>query len=215
MVRYGTGTINWNKGELDKIDRQTQKLLNMHRSLHSHSSVDRLYLPRAQGGRGLLSVEDCVELERSNLFDYAANNNKRLLKAATEELQLRTNIDGKNEERKNERHAAWKEKALHGQFLRKKEGMQDQRRWQWLKPGELKRETESLICTAQEQALRTNAIKNGCDHQDMSPLCRLCKEKVESVTHIVSLCSVLAGNQYRKRRNKRGKKSTLDPVQEI
>ena len=37
--------------------------------------------------------------------------------------------------------------------------MQDQRRWPWLKPGELERETESLKCTAQEQALRTNAVK--------------------------------------------------------
>ena len=72
--------------------------MNIHRGLHPRSSFDRLYLPRAQGGRGLLSVKDCVELERSNLFDYAANNNERLLKAATEELQLRTNIDAKNKE---------------------------------------------------------------------------------------------------------------------
>ena len=168
----------------------------MHRVLHPRSSVDSLYIPRTQGSRRLPSVKDCTEMERSNLFDYAANNNERLLKAATEELQLRTNIDGKNEEqRKNERHAAWKEKALHGQFLRKTERMQVQRRWQWLKVGELKQETESFICTAQEQALGTNAIKNGIDHQDVSPLCRLCKEKVESITHIVSSCSVLAGNQ--------------------
>ena len=56
----------------------------MHRGLHPRSSVDRLYIPRAQVGRGLLSVKDCVELERSNLFDYAANNNERLLKAETD-----------------------------------------------------------------------------------------------------------------------------------
>ena len=99
-------------------------------------------------------------MERSNLFDYAANNREELLKTETEELQRRTKIDGKNEEeRESERQVAWKVKALHGQFLRETEGMQDQRKWQWLKGGELKRETESLICTAQEQALRTNAIK--------------------------------------------------------
>ena len=46
-VQYGAGIINWNKGELDKIDRQTQKLLNMHRGLHPRSSYDRLFLPRA------------------------------------------------------------------------------------------------------------------------------------------------------------------------
>ena len=78
-----------------------------------------MYLPRAHGGRGLLSVKDCVELERSNLFDYEANNNERLIKAATEELQLNIQIDWKNkEERENERQAAWKEKALHDQFPR-------------------------------------------------------------------------------------------------
>ena len=50
--------------------------------------------------------KDCIELEH-NLFDYAANSNGRLLKAATDELQLRTKIDWKNkEERKNERQAA-------------------------------------------------------------------------------------------------------------
>ena len=129
-VQYGAGINNWNKRELDKSDRQMQKMLNLHRGLHPCSSVGRLYIPRAQGGRGLLSVKDCVELERSNLFDYAANNNERLVKAATEELQLRTKIDGKNkEEQENKSQAAWKEKkALHGQFLIAVEGMQDQRR---------------------------------------------------------------------------------------
>ena len=110
------------------------------------------------------------------------------------------------EERENERQAAWKKKALHGKFLRETEGMKDQRRWQWLKTGELKQETESLICAAQEQALRANAIKSGIDHQGVYPLCRLCKEKVESVTHIGSSCSVLAGKQYTKRHYKLGKK---------
>ena len=77
-----------------------------------------MYLPIAHGGRGLLSVKDCVELERSNLFDYEGNNNERLIKAAIEELQLSIQIDWKNEERENERQAAWKEKALHDQFPR-------------------------------------------------------------------------------------------------
>ena len=40
----------------------------------------------------------------------------------------------------------------------------------------------------------------------MSYLYRLCKEKVEKVTHVISSCSVPAGNQYRKRHNKHGKK---------
>ena len=74
----------------------------------------------------MLSVKNCVELERSNLYNYAANSNKRLLTAATGELQLKTNIDGENkEEQNNERQAAWKEKVLHGQFQREIDRMQD------------------------------------------------------------------------------------------
>ena len=97
---------------------------------------------------------------------------------------------------------------MHGQFLRETERMQDQRRLQWLKTCELKWDTEILIGAAQEQALRTNAIANGINHQDVSPLCRLCKEKVECAIHIVSSFSVLAGNQYRKRHDKLGKMYT-------
>ena len=69
--RYGAGIISWNKEELDKIDQQTWKPLNMHRGLHPHFSIDRLYIPRAQGGRGLPSVKSCAELEGSSLFYFA------------------------------------------------------------------------------------------------------------------------------------------------
>ena len=62
-VRYGARIINWNKGELENIDLHKRKLLNMDRDLRTRSSVDRLYIRRAQGGRGLLSVKDCVKLE--------------------------------------------------------------------------------------------------------------------------------------------------------
>ena len=65
----------------------------------------------------------------------------------------------------------------------------------------------------------TNNVKNGSDHQGVSPLCRLYKGKIESVTHFVSSCSVLAGTQYRKRHDKLRKKYTgscpsWKPIQE-
>ena len=51
-------------------------------------------------------------------------------------------------------------------------------------------------------------MKNGIDHQDVYPLCRLCKEKVQSVTHIFSSGSFLAGNQCRNRHDKLAKKNS-------
>ena len=109
-------------------------------------------------------------------------------------------------ERKKDRQREWKEKMLHGQFLRETEEHANRSRWEWLKRGELKRGTESLICAAQGQALRTNSVVHSIDKTNTTPLCRLCKEKTESVNHIISACPNLAKNQYRKRHDKLGKK---------
>ena len=48
---------------------------------------------------------------------------------------------------------------MHGQFVRQTEEILWNESWFWLKKGSLKRETESLIMAAQEQALATNLMK--------------------------------------------------------
>ena len=71
-------------------------------------------------------------------------------------------MDGKDKE--EQKQTAWKNKPLLGQFVRKTEGMQGQRKRQLLKADELKWETESFICSAQEQALKISVVKNDTDH---------------------------------------------------
>ena len=58
VLRYSAAFLNWTKAELQEMDRRTRKLLTMHNGLHPRSNVDRLYVPRREGGRGLMSVED-------------------------------------------------------------------------------------------------------------------------------------------------------------
>ena len=77
---------------------------------------------KLNGGNVINAINLWTVATVSDLFDYAANNNERLLKVETEELQLRTKINGKNkEEHVNERQAAWKEETLNGQLLRETE----------------------------------------------------------------------------------------------
>ena len=57
VVQYSFNIINWNISDLQRLDRKTRKLLTCSRMLHPKSDVDRLYLPRSKGGRGLLQVE--------------------------------------------------------------------------------------------------------------------------------------------------------------
>ena len=53
----------------------------------------------------------------------------------------------------------WEEKQLYGYFKRQIEEVAHEKTWTWLRKGNLKRETESLIIAAQNNALRTNYIK--------------------------------------------------------
>ena len=48
---------------------------------------------------------------------------------------------------------------LHGQFENQTGELKIEDSWNWLRKGDLKRETESLLMATQEQALNTNSIK--------------------------------------------------------
>ena len=50
--------------------------------MHPKSDVDRLYVRRKNGGKGLIAIEDCVELAVRYLEIYVYGSEKRLLQAA-------------------------------------------------------------------------------------------------------------------------------------
>ena len=56
VVRYTARIIDWIQAELEDLDRKTKKLMSAYHALHPQSDVDRLYLPRQAGGRGLLQI---------------------------------------------------------------------------------------------------------------------------------------------------------------
>ena len=65
---------------------------------------------------------------------------------------------------KEEVHKEHQEKhegePLHGQFTKATEEVSSKRSWDWLKKGYSKKETESTIVAAQDQALCTNSLRN-------------------------------------------------------
>ena len=62
VIRYSAAFVSWRKSELQAIDIKTRKLFTIYGALHPKSDVDRLYIPRKEGRRGLISIEDCVAL---------------------------------------------------------------------------------------------------------------------------------------------------------
>ena len=74
VVRYTAGIVKWTKEELEALDRMTRKQLTLYGALHPRSDVDRLYVDRKVGGRGLVSVEDLVRHEEKQLNRYMMNS---------------------------------------------------------------------------------------------------------------------------------------------
>ena len=62
LLRYSAAFISWRKCELQAIDMKIRKLLSIHGGLHPKSDFDRLYIPRKNGRRGLIAIQDCVGL---------------------------------------------------------------------------------------------------------------------------------------------------------
>ena len=70
LLRYSAAFIGWTRNELKEMDRQTCKIVNMNGALHPGESVTRLYMPRKEGGRGLVAVEVCVDMAVLSLEKY-------------------------------------------------------------------------------------------------------------------------------------------------
>ena len=104
---------------MQAIDRKASKLFTIYGGLHPKSDVDKFYIPRKDGARGLIAIEDFVELAVTGMEVYVPGSEERLLHAARRDRE-----DGLEaasvlkKEKKEKRLQDWEEKALHGQYLR-------------------------------------------------------------------------------------------------
>ena len=192
LLRYSAAFVSWRKSELQDINRKTRKLFTMYGALHPKSDVDRLYIPRKEGGRGLISTEDCVELAIRGLEVYVHSSEERLIKVASGDKINGLAASVLKRSKKEKILEDCEEKVLHGQYLRQTKEVRSDQCWAWLQNRDLKRETESLIVAAQNQSIRTNLVKSRIDKSQGDSLCRMCRKVDESIDHIVSGCSKLA-----------------------
>ena len=64
---------------------------------------------------------------------------------------------------------------------------------------DLKRCTEALIYSAQEQSKRANYIKWNIDKTGKLPHCRMCGTRNKNISHVVSECGKFAQKEYKRR----------------
>ena len=69
--------------------------------------------------------------------------------------------------------------------------------WMWVRKGNLKWETESLLITSQNNAIRINHIKVRIDKTQQNSRSRSGGDRDEMINHILSECSKLAQTEYK------------------
>jgi hypothetical protein len=134
VLRYSFGIVNWHQGELQKLDRKTRKLLIINGQRHPKADVDRLYVPRKRGGRGLIQLEAAHAVEITKLVEYVDRKEDPLILVVrthqhnTDSAVLQTARCLKTEVQKDTRKMKdsiaektkerWDGKRMHGQLPR-------------------------------------------------------------------------------------------------
>ena len=194
QVRYSGPFLEWTREELKQMDQRKRKLMTMHKALHPRDDIDRLYVSRKEGGSGLASIEDTVDASVQRLENYIEKHERGLI------TTIRLDTDNTiNERMTTTRKQKLEGKQLYGRFKRLINNILNLKTWTWIRKGKLKRETESLLIAAQENAIRTNHIKARIDKMQQNSKCRLCSDRYEAINHIISECSKLAQKEYKAR----------------
>ena len=102
VVTYSFGIINWSKTDLSRVDSKIRKLLSTYRMHHPKADVDRMYLPRKEGGRGLIQLELTFETTMIGLDRYLEITSDKMLKAVlTHENSKKVSITSQSRKMKN------------------------------------------------------------------------------------------------------------------
>ena len=127
LVRYSGPFLKWTRDEFKQMHQRTRKLMTMHNVLHSRDDVDRIYVSRKAGGRGLASIEDSVDASVQRLEDYIEKHERGLITA----IRIDTNntIDNRMT---ITRKLKWEIKQLYGSFKRLIK-ISHQKTWTWLR----------------------------------------------------------------------------------
>ena len=149
---------------------------------HLKADVDRLYLHRCEGGRRLIGLEDCVQVEVHCLENSLSTSKEKMLKDVSRSRIIKNNKYGRSKEEIHKDHQEkYKVKSLHGQFRKAKEEVRDKRSCDSLKKGYLKKETESTIVAAQDQALCTRNMGKVVYGENIQSICCACGAADEAV----------------------------------
>ena len=194
---------------------------------HPKSDVDKLYLRRTEGGRGLIQLELSYKTTTIGLHKYLQETQDTLLHFVTDHddrkslysisrqsvkfsrelgvAAISPAVDETNTTYPHRTKAKWESKALNSKYPQrvKQANMDLDKTHRLLKAAGLKVKTDGFIIAAQDQSLPKGWYQhNILKKPDMDPKCTLCGLFDKIIDHLVSGCPELAITEYIHRHNK-------------
>ncbi|KAL1455720.1 hypothetical protein WDU94_009793 [Cyamophila willieti] len=209
LLSYTFGIISWSKTDIVNLNRKVRTTLTRYRSHHIHSATERLYLPRSEGGRGLIDLESMFAKQIEKYRTYFMNKRSELYEQLRKEdkftpLHLtsstfnlpayRTKQQLKEDLESGTMKGKYPKSLYHDSNIDKKLSVG------YLTDGYLMSETEGFLHAIQDQVMKTrNYIKFIMKKSIPTVMCRLCNKTTESIQHLSSGCSFLARHEYTNR----------------
>lgn len=209
VLIYSFGVVKWSHTDLEEIDRLTRRMLTKFRALHPNSATERLYLPRSQGGRGLLNITNLCKGQIENLRHYFLNHSNDVIREiVTADVRATPlNLSGESQigrkQLLHENMTRWKTKPLHGRYPGQvfEEGIDRRSSFDYLQKGYLHPETEGFIAAIQDKVVRTRNYERHILKTSVVDKCRKCGTPGETIEHVTGGCPLLANDLYLGRHN--------------
>lgn len=209
-IAYSFGVISWSNTDLKAIATQVRVLMTKYGIHHPHASVNRLYMPRHQGGRGLQSIEMAYNKAVMELRKYFHSKTLPFFQGICRKdhnitaLNLACRSSPPHTPTHDSLMEEWHSKPLHGRYpeVLKEKRVNKDLALTYLKSGYLFPETEGRLIAIQDQVVPTRAyMKHIAKKNIPSDRCRKCSQATETIQHITSSCSILAPREYTQRHN--------------
>lgn len=211
ILSYSFGIIRWSKTDLNNIEIATRRQLTKHRKLHPNSCIQRMTIPRIEGGRGYIDIHNLHNNQINKLRIFFHTHTYNLHKAIALADKNYTPLNLHNTEQIHtyitieEKKTTWAQKQLHGKHLHVMEDQNIDKKntYTWLQRGELHPETEGFIIAIQDQVILTKNYQKHIlkDLNVTNDKCRRCQTHTETIDHIIAGCQILAGTDYTERHN--------------
>ena len=174
VVSYGFGIIDWPQCELNKLDVKTRKILTLHKVIYRNQCLDRIYLPRREGGLGLTEINHAFRASIVSLGQYLMSSEEENMKIVAQQhidtlpqqtsiVKLAENFGGNilDRNRNEETPATEQARKARSKYSKREEKSRMEKWKQHKRAGKLQEELEKEYIDRQESLYLAKKWKTG------------------------------------------------------